>query len=123
MTIAAAVIAHSAEYFQMETSDQKDRPRSLDDAVIGVGHGCGRRITEHNVKLAEFRQEKAPEGYPFAYSLRHSDRDVGNPVSVERSVVVNFFGRIFSREEILKPEEDFLPVRYFQHDWVQPDAG
>lgn len=122
MTIPAPVIAHSAGYFQMETSDKKAGPRYLDDAVIGVGHGRGRQVTEHNVKLAEFRQGKAPEGYPFAYSLRHSDRDFGKPVSVERSVVVNFFGRIFSREEILKPEEDFLPVKYFCHKWV-PDAG
>ena len=86
------------------------------DVAIGMGHGRGRRITEHDVKYVDSREDQPPAGYPFAYSLRGSDYDFGKPVTVERRVVVNFCGRIFSKEEILKPEEDFLPIKYFCYE-------
>ncbi len=86
------------------------------DVAIGLGHGRGRRITEHNVKYVESREDQPPAGYPFVYSLRGSDYDFGKPVTVERRVVVNFCGRIFSKEEILKPEEDFLPIKYLCYE-------
>jgi hypothetical protein len=97
-------------------SDQKDVPCFYNDATIGIGHGCGRRIIEHDVKFVDSIHERAPEGYPFAYSLRGYDRDFGRPATIERNVVVNFWGRIFSKEEILKPEEDFLPIKYFCYE-------
>ena len=60
------------------------------DVAIGLGHGRGRRITEHDVKYVENREDQAPAGYPFAYSLRGSDYDFGKPVTVEEKGCCQF---------------------------------
>ena len=83
------------------------------DAVIGVSRQ-GNFPDEFEVKFyKEGRDVKPPAGYPFGYSLRKSSETKCKlPDAIERGAVMNFAGKIFSKEKILTPYEGYLPVRY-----------
>ena len=51
-------------------------------------------------------RDTVPEGW-FAYDLRGSDYDPGEPVTVEPNVVVNHAGTVLTREPITIPKEGF----------------
>ena len=88
----------------------------IEDVVIGVSRGMGRRPVEIGVKYCDSRDITPVEGYPFMYSVRGSDYDCGRPAAIERSVVINFCGRIFSKEKILEPNEGYLDIKYFCYE-------
>jgi hypothetical protein len=55
---------------------------------------------------ARIDRDTVPEGW-YAYDLRGSDYDPGEPVTVEPSVVVNHAGTILTHEPISFPKEGF----------------
>ncbi|MEG0835964.1 MAG: LPD28 domain-containing protein, partial [Christensenellaceae bacterium] len=55
-------------------------------------------------------RDTVPEGW-YAYDLRGSDYDPGEPVTVEPSVVVNHAGTILTHEPISFPKEGFKRLK------------
>lgn len=55
-------------------------------------------------------RDTVPEGW-YAYDLRGSDYDPGEPVTVEPSVVVNYAGTVLLHEPITIPKERFKRLR------------
>lgn len=50
-----------------------------------------------------------PEGV-YRYELRHSDEDWGEPIEISRSIAVNFYGTVLTRELFQLPVEGWLPM-------------
>ena len=63
--------------------------------------------------------EKTPQGYPYLYHIRHDDNNWIRPVTIERFVVVNFFGTVFMKEPIEIDEGGYLEINHFKHDYVE----
>ena len=59
---------------------------------------------------ARIDRDTVPEGW-YAYDLRGSDYDPGEPVTVEPSVVVNHAGTILTHEPISFPKEGFRRLK------------
>ena len=61
--------------------------------------------------IYEGRLDKStvPDGF-HAYDLRHKDNDWGAPATIEKSVVVNFFGSIILNHPLEIPESGLLKV-------------
>ena len=57
--------------------------------------------------------EKAPHGYPYVYHLRHAEDDWTCPVNIEKFVLVNFFGTIFTNEPINWDSGDYIEITHF----------
>lgn len=64
------------------------------------------RVGKNNVSLGL--------SYPFRYDLRHADDDWSSPATIERLVVVNFFGTIFCKEAFDFKGSDYLDVESFE---------
>jgi len=60
--------------------------------------------------------EKAPQGYPYMYHVRHDDNNWICPITIERFVVVNFFGTVFMKEPIVIGEDNYLEINQFKHE-------
>jgi hypothetical protein len=58
--------------------------------------------------------EKAPLGYHYIYHLRHDEDDWTRPISIERFVVVNFFGTVFTKEPIEIDESGYVEIESFR---------
>ncbi|MEK7079278.1 MAG: LPD28 domain-containing protein [Patescibacteria group bacterium] len=58
--------------------------------------------------------EKAPQGYPYMYHIRHDENNWTRPVNLERFVVVNFFGTVFMKEPIEIDASDYLEINSFE---------
>jgi hypothetical protein len=56
----------------------------------------------------------APFGYPDVCYLRHSESDWTRPESIERFVLVNLYGTMFSAEPFLADEEEYIEVSTFE---------
>jgi hypothetical protein len=56
----------------------------------------------------------APCGYRYVYHLRHSEEDWTRPESIERSVLVNFYGTVFSEEPFRLSDEGYLEISAFE---------
>lgn len=58
------------------------------------------------------KRDDLPEG-KFAYSCRHGDLgDWVTPLTIEKSVVVNFAGTFITDKEIVFPEgQDYIPLK------------
>ena len=54
-------------------------------------------------------RDNLPDGV-YCYDLRGSDDDPGNPISVEKQVVVNHAGSVILTEPLELPEAGFLPL-------------
>lgn len=50
-----------------------------------------------------------PDGL-YRYELRHSDEDWGEPVSLSRSIVVNYYGSVITREPLQLPIDGWIPL-------------
>ena len=53
-----------------------------------------------------FKREKLPKGL-YAYDLRGSDDDPGEPATLERSVMVNHAGTVISAEPLLEDDVEY----------------
>jgi hypothetical protein len=58
-------------------------------------------------------QNKAPEGYPFMYHIRHDEDNWTLPISIERCVWVNFFGTVFMKKPLNFSENYYLEIESF----------
>lgn len=50
-----------------------------------------------------------PEGV-CRYELRHADEDWGEPVTLSRSILVNYYGTVLTREPFQLPVEGWIPL-------------
>ena len=50
-----------------------------------------------------------PEGV-YRYELRHADEDWGEPATLSRSIVVNYYGSVLTREPFQLPVEGWIPL-------------
>lgn len=58
-----------------------------------------------------------PDGF-IAYSIRHSDNEWDEPASVEKRVIVNFFGTILVDHELFDENEEYLEISdWYYKDW------
>jgi hypothetical protein len=58
--------------------------------------------------------EKAPLGYPFMYHIRHDEDDWTCPISIEKFVVVNFFGTIFMGKPLDFGSDNYIEIEQFR---------
>ena len=50
-----------------------------------------------------------PEGV-YRYELRHGDEDWGEPIELSRSLMVNFYGTVLTREPFQLPIDGWIPM-------------
>ena len=50
-----------------------------------------------------------PEGV-YRYELRHGDADWGEPIELSRSLMVNFYGTVLTREPFQLPIDGWIPL-------------
>lgn len=50
-----------------------------------------------------------PEGV-YRYEMRHADEDWGEPATLSRSIVVNYYGSVLTREPFQLPVEGWIPL-------------
>lgn len=50
-----------------------------------------------------------PEGV-YRYELRHADEDWGEPITLSRSILVNYYGTVLTREPFQLPVEGWIPL-------------
>ena len=50
-----------------------------------------------------------PEGV-YRYELRHGDEDWGEPIELSRSLMVNFYGTVLTREPFQLPIDGWIPL-------------
>jgi hypothetical protein len=60
-----------------------------------------------------------PEGY-YAYDIRHCD-ETGDPATIEKRVVANYFGTIITPHEIKLPNDDYLSIDFDDFIYVESD--
>ncbi len=58
--------------------------------------------------------EEAPIGYPYMYYIRHDEDNWVQPVSIEKYVLVNFFGTIFTKEELEFDGNEYIEIESFE---------
>ncbi|MCB7129120.1 MAG: hypothetical protein J3T61_06260 [Candidatus Brocadiales bacterium] len=58
--------------------------------------------------------EEAPAGYPYMYYVRHDEDNWVRPISIEKYVLVNFFGTIFTKELIDFDNNYYVDVESFE---------
>ena len=58
----------------------------------------------------------APAGYPHMYHLRHDEDDGMEPISIEKFVLVNFFGTVFLRKPVEFGTEPYIEVKKIKYD-------
>ena len=58
--------------------------------------------------------EHAPLGYPYMYHLRHDEDNWSKPITLERFVLVNFFGTVFTKEPVDFGENDYVEIEQFK---------
>lgn len=61
--------------------------------------------------FTELRIDRAtvPEDV-YRYELRHSDEDWNEPIEISRSIAINFYGTVLTREPFQLPVEGWLPI-------------
>lgn len=57
--------------------------------------------------------EKAPLGYSYMYQIRHDEDDWTQPITLERLVVVNFFGTVFMTEPLEFDNSAYIEIKSF----------
>ena len=50
-----------------------------------------------------------PKGL-YRYELRHGDENWGDPVSLSRNIIVNYYGAVLTREPFQLPIEGWIPL-------------
>jgi hypothetical protein len=79
------------------------------------------RINNFDCLLSEQRKiDNLPEEYPHRYCARHGEDDWTIPLTIEKSVLVDFFGIIFTENPIDLGEAGYIEVdnffRYSEYD-------
>lgn len=59
-------------------------------------------------------EDKPINEYTHKTMLRHSDFDWMKPISIERFVIVNKFGTLYTREPLLNENQMFLNVKTYE---------
>ena len=61
--------------------------------------------------FTEYRLDRStvPEGV-YRYEMRHADEDWSEPVTLSRSIVVNYYGSVLTREPFQLPVEGRIPL-------------
>jgi hypothetical protein len=75
------------------------------------------QINSLNCKLAideRLLPEKAPNGFPFMYHLRHDEDNWTKPVLLEPFVLVNFFGTVFMSDPVKFNKENYIEIKQFK---------
>lgn len=57
--------------------------------------------------------EKAPAGYSYMYHVRHDEDDWTLPVTLEQSVLVNFFGTVFMKDPMYIGDAGYVEIESF----------
>jgi hypothetical protein len=72
------------------------------------------RINNFDCLLSERRKIKSiPEGYPHRYYARHGEDDWTMPLTIEKFVLVDFFGIIFVSEPLELGDDGYIEVDNF----------
>ena len=50
-----------------------------------------------------------PEGV-YRYEIRHADENWGEPIELSRSIVINYYGTVLTREPFQLPVEGWMPL-------------
>lgn len=58
--------------------------------------------------------EHAPQGYPHVFQIRHDEDDWTVPITLERQVVVNFFGTVFMRDPVQIDADGYVEIEEFE---------
>lgn len=58
---------------------------------------------------SRIKRESLPEGY-YAYEVRHSDSDWGEPVEIANDITCNFFGTIVTDKELPNMDKHSLSI-------------
>ena len=68
-------------------------------------------IFDRPALFTECRIDRAtvPEGV-YRYELRHGDEDWGEPIELSRSLMVNFYGTVLTREPFQLPIDGWIPL-------------
>ena len=68
-------------------------------------------IFDRPALFTECRIDRAtvPEGV-YRYELRHGDADWGEPIELSRSLMVNFYGTVLTREPFQLPIDGWIPL-------------
>ena len=68
-------------------------------------------IFDRPALFTECRIDRAtvPEGV-YRYELRHGDADWGEPIELSRSLMVNFYGTVLTREPFQLPIDGWIPM-------------
>lgn len=68
-------------------------------------------IFDRPALFTECRIDRAtvPEGV-YRYELRHGDEDWGEPIELSRSLMVNFYGTVLTREPFQLPIDGWIPM-------------
>ena len=70
------------------------------------------RIYNFDCLLSEQRKiESIPEGYPHIYYARHGEDDWTIPLTIEKFVLVDFFGIIFTANPIDLGEDGYIEAQ------------
>lgn len=54
--------------------------------------------------------------FKYRYAIRHSDYSWVDPITIEKSVVVNFYGSIFFKEELVFENSDDAYIELSEDD-------
>lgn len=91
------------------------KPVTYDKKLMREVELVGEDGTVYKGEYTDYRikRDDLPEG-KFAYSCRHGDcGDWVTPLTIEKSVVVNFAGTFITDKEIEFPEgQDYIPLAY-----------
>ncbi len=58
--------------------------------------------------------EKAPISHPHMYHIRHDEDNWTRPITIERFVLVNFFGTVFMKESIEFDSSGYLEIERYE---------
>jgi len=77
-------------------------------------------IFDRPALFTECRIDRAtvPEGV-YRYELRHGDADWGEPIELSRSLMVNFYGTVLTREPFQLPIDGWIPLPFLSR-WRMP---
>lgn len=56
------------------------------------------------------------DGFKYRYAIRHSDYSRADPVTIEKSVAINFYGSIFFNEELIFKNDDDAYIELSEND-------
>lgn len=70
------------------------------------------------VEGREGKEGKPQPDYPHRYYLRHRELDWSEPCSIERFVLVNFFGIAYASQPLLSDGQEWADVESFVKEEV-----